>query len=72
MKDIRRVKDEEIIIDPFPAIVESEPSTILIFWFPSHRLYYENSFDELVIWLVALESMIHGQLELTLTKVAIR
>ena len=32
------VRSEEILIDLFPAIIESDPSTIFIFVFPTHGL----------------------------------
>ena len=62
------VRSEEILIDLFPAIIESDPSTIFIFVFPMHRLLEENKFEESVIWSVAPESMIYGQFELRLTR----
>lgn len=62
------MRDEEITIDHFSTIAESEPLAILTFQFPAHRLQDENSLDEPIVWSVMLESMIHGQLELALIR----
>ena len=59
--------EEEITIDPFLAMAEKDPSAIFIFWFPIQGLYEGNNLEDLVIWSVAPESIIHKQLKLGLT-----
>ncbi|KAH9668854.1 protein kinase domain-containing protein [Citrus sinensis] len=44
-----------------PAIMDNDPSTILIFLLPAHELSDENNCDEPIIWSVAPESIIHEQ-----------
>ena len=56
-----------MITKPFLAMAKRDPSTIFIFWFPVQGLHAENNLEDLVIWSVAPESIIHGQLELGLT-----
>ena len=56
-----------MITKPFLGMAKRDPSTIFIFWFPAQGLHAENNLEDLVIWSVALESIIHGQLELSLT-----
>ena len=51
----------------FQAMVEKDPYAIFIFWFHAQGLYKENNLEDLVIWLVAPESIIHKQLKLGLT-----
>ena len=48
-------------------MAEKDPSVILIFWFLAQGLYEENNLEDPVIWSVAPESIIHGQIELGLT-----
>lgn len=54
-------------MDPVPAIIEREPLATLIFLFPSHGLWIKKRLEQLVIWLVALESMIQELFWLGLT-----
>ena len=56
----------EITIESFPAMAEKDPSAIFVSWFLAQGPYEENNLEDLVIWSVALESIIHGQLELGL------
>ena len=58
-----RIRNFEIAIGPLLAIVEREPSTILIFLFPTHGLLEENTLEHLIIWSVAPEYMVYGKLE---------
>lgn len=57
----------EITIEPFPTMAEKDPFAIFIFCFLAQGPYKENNLEDLVIWSVAPESIIHGQLKLGLT-----
>ena len=59
--------EEEITIDPFLAMAEKDPFAIFIFCFLAQGPYKENNLEDLVIWSIAPEFIIHGQLKLGLT-----
>ena len=67
MKDIMQSNGRRNNKKPFQAMVEKDPYAIFIFRFHAQGLYEENNLEDLVIWSVASESIIHKQLKLGLT-----